>query len=433
MISSRTEAIFIIGIHTVQNIIGLLRFSYGFHRTGSENMGLKLDVCLGAESFANILSDVIIMFLLWQEENGAGMDVRSVRTTETIRGSLTNKQMTRVLGFFVAWNAIAVHICAFGNLTGLMYPPKWYTHVNANELSAREKVKIVAFWAPLIIFLAFWKLYYTSLIYEFYLYYKATKGRPFDYCATTQIGSGFHASVATEDRRTFSPSKTLNLTSDPVRRHSITAENRGAVHSKGRRASYADRPRRLSAAADERTDPGAMEMPRRHSVSSRRQSVAADGTAAGGVAQRRMSYGGGSRRQSVREDQTSPPGAAPIPKRGTAGGSRRQPTDTADGGAEFSPKILSPDDNVRQKRPPPKSPAATGASARARKHGSHAPKRSVSGEDRSDVGAPGRLRRSTGRRHSNVPEGELMGAVAGAAKKTRDRTQRQSGAEDDRP
>ncbi|XP_065305205.1 uncharacterized protein [Dermacentor albipictus] len=398
MISSRTEAIFIIGIHTVQNIIGLLRFSYGFHRTGSENMGLKLDVCLGAESFANILSDVIIMFLLWQEENGAGMDVRSVRTTETIRGSLTN-----------------------------------YTHVNANELSAREKVKIVAFWAPLIIFLAFWKLYYTSLIYEFYLYYKATKGRPFDYCATTQIGSGFHASVATEDRRTFSPSKTLNLTSDPVRRHSITAENRGAVHSKGRRASYADRPRRLSAAADERTDPGAMEMPRRHSVSSRRQSVAADGTAAGGVAQRRMSYGGGSRRQSVREDQTSPPGAAPIPKRGTAGGSRRQPTDTADGGAEFSPKILSPDDNVRQKRPPPKSPAATGASARARKHGSHAPKRSVSGEDRSDVGAPGRLRRSTGRRHSNVPEGELMGAVAGAAKKTRDRTQRQSGAEDDRP
>ncbi|XP_075539181.1 uncharacterized protein LOC142573818 [Dermacentor variabilis] len=304
----------------------------------------------------------------------------------------------------------------------------------------REWVKIVAFWAPLIIFLAFWKLYYTSLIYEFYLYYKATKGRPFDYLATTQIGSGSHASVATEDRRTLSPNKTLNLFSGPVRRHSETAENRAAVHSNGRRASSADRPRRISAAADERTDIGAIEMPRRHSVSSRRQSassrrqsVVADGTAAGGAAKRRMSYGGGTRRQSVREDQTSPPVAAPIPKRGTAGGSRRQPTDTADGGAEYAQKILSPDDNDRLQRPPPKNVAATGASARARKHGSHARKRSVSGEDRSDVGAPGRARRSTGRWHSNVPEGEFMGALAGAAKKTRDRTRRQSGAEDDRP
>nr|XP_054930224.1 uncharacterized protein LOC126538292 [Dermacentor andersoni] len=310
-------------------------------------------------------------------------------------------------------------------------PELRYTNVNANELSAREKVKIVAFWAPLIIFLAFWKLYYTSLIYEFYLYYKATKGRPFDF-ATTQIGSVSHASVATEDRRTLSPSKTLNLFSGPVRRHSIASENRATVHSKGRRASRADGPRRLSAAADERTDTGAIEMARRHSVSSRRQSVVADSTAAGGAAKRRMSYGGGARRQSVREDQTSPPVAAPISKRGTAGGSRRQPTDTADGGAEFAQKILSPEDNDPGQRPPPKNLAATGPSARARKHGSHA-RKSVSGEDRSDVGAPGRRRRSTGRQHSNAPEGELMGAVAGSAKKTRERTRRQSGAEDDRP
>lgn len=30
-------------------------------------MGLKLDVCLGTESFANVLTDAIVIFLLWKE------------------------------------------------------------------------------------------------------------------------------------------------------------------------------------------------------------------------------------------------------------------------------------------------------------------------------------------------------------------------------
>ncbi|XP_075746208.1 uncharacterized protein LOC119159976 isoform X2 [Rhipicephalus microplus] len=126
MIKSRMEAIFIISMHTMQNIIGVIRFSYGFHRTGSPNVGLKLDVCLGTESFANILTDAIVIFLLWKEEKSLGVDVRLA-------------QMTRVLGVFIAWNAIALHVCAFGNLMGLLYPPKWYTNEDADALSVREK------------------------------------------------------------------------------------------------------------------------------------------------------------------------------------------------------------------------------------------------------------------------------------------------------
>ncbi|KAH8038268.1 hypothetical protein HPB51_000241 [Rhipicephalus microplus] len=192
MIKSRMEAIFIISMHTMQNIIGVIRFSYGFHRTGSPNVGFKLDVCLGTESFANILTDAIVIFLLWKEEKSLGVDVRLA-------------QMTRVLGVFIAWNAIALHVCAFGNLMGLLYPPKW--------------------------------LYYTSLLYEYYLFYKATKGKPFDSAALSRTAvSVSHASAFSEDRKTFSPIKI-----EPVRRQSIVVQYREAVKEQAARAGGSQR------------------------------------------------------------------------------------------------------------------------------------------------------------------------------------------------
>ncbi|XP_075543936.1 uncharacterized protein LOC142578436 [Dermacentor variabilis] len=43
-----------------------------------------------------------------------------------------------------------------------------------------EKMKIVIFWAPLIIGLAFAKVYYTSLLYQFYRIYEMTSGKAYD-------------------------------------------------------------------------------------------------------------------------------------------------------------------------------------------------------------------------------------------------------------
>ncbi|KAL3171900.1 hypothetical protein MRX96_013479 [Rhipicephalus microplus] len=92
----------------VPNIVGVARFSYGFHRTVSPVAGLILDAWLGAECVANICVDTGMMLLLWKE------------------------------------------------------------------------TKLVIFWAPVIIGLAFVKLYYTSLLYEFYKIYKSTSGQAYD-------------------------------------------------------------------------------------------------------------------------------------------------------------------------------------------------------------------------------------------------------------
>ncbi|KAH7967681.1 hypothetical protein HPB52_001641 [Rhipicephalus sanguineus] len=88
--------------------------------------------------------------------------------------------MTRLLGLFVLWNTLSMLFCCAGNLAGLRYPPKWYTHRDINELTLHERTKLVIFWAPVIIGLAFVKLYYTSLLFEFYKIYKSTSGKAYD-------------------------------------------------------------------------------------------------------------------------------------------------------------------------------------------------------------------------------------------------------------
>ncbi|KAL3243361.1 hypothetical protein MRX96_047460 [Rhipicephalus microplus] len=385
MIKSRMEAIFIISMHTMQNIIGVIRFSYGFHRTGSPNVGLKLDVCLGTESFANILTDAIVIFLLWKEEKSLGVDMRL-------------SQMTRVLGVFIAWNAIALHVCAFGNLMGLLYPPKWYTNEDADALSIREKATILALWAPLIIFLAFWKLYYTSLLYEYYLFYKATKGKPFDSAALSRTAvSVSHASAFSEDRKTFSPIKI-----EPVRRQSIVVQYREAVKEQAARAGGS---RRRPSAADERTDTAvATEMSQRYSRGSRRQSIVGASAPLSGT---------WTRRPSAPEDNTNT-----IQKTGTTGErSQRRPSEAVD--AEAGCTVTEEKAGV-QYQPLKHSastgaPRATGKRRRARRH-------SVAAEECSIVGVlkKPRPRSEHGRRRSVAPDGG-------------EKAQRQPGPQEDPP
>nr|XP_054926436.1 uncharacterized protein LOC129384875 [Dermacentor andersoni] len=119
--------------------------------------GLVLDIWLGAECVTNICTDVVMILLLWREV-----------------------LITRALGAFVVWNTLAVMCCCCGNLVGLRYPPKWYTHRDVEELTMHEKVKIFIFWAPVIIAIAFAKVYYTSLLYQFYRIYKVTRGKAYD-------------------------------------------------------------------------------------------------------------------------------------------------------------------------------------------------------------------------------------------------------------
>ncbi|XP_065291566.1 mucin-22-like isoform X2 [Dermacentor albipictus] len=171
MIRSRRGAIYLIGMHIVPNIVGVIRFSYGFHRTSSARFGLLLDAVLGVESVVNIVSDVMVILLLWRAEKA---------------GEETGK-MPRVLGAFVAWNTAAMLLCCGANLIGLRCPPKWYTNQDASSLTLRENLTIVAYWAPLIISAAFVKLYYTSLLYGFYKTYQLTQGRAFDKNAPVNV------------------------------------------------------------------------------------------------------------------------------------------------------------------------------------------------------------------------------------------------------
>ncbi|KAH6935782.1 hypothetical protein HPB50_009613 [Hyalomma asiaticum] len=89
--------------------------------------GIIFDIWLGAESVANICTDVAVILLLRKAEVSQGLDVDAAR-------------MTRVLGAFIAWNTVALLLCCGGNLAGLRFPPKW--------------------------------LYYTSKLYDFYTSYK---------------------------------------------------------------------------------------------------------------------------------------------------------------------------------------------------------------------------------------------------------------------
>ncbi|KAL1443074.1 hypothetical protein MTO96_046124 [Rhipicephalus appendiculatus] len=139
----------------VPNIVGFIRFTYGFHRTGSDE-GIILDVWLGVECAANLCSDVAIILLLWKPT-----------------------QMARVLKAFVMWNAASLLWCCGGNLIGLRYPPKWWTHVSADELTRAQKLKHIAVWAPVIILAALTKLYYTNILYDFYLKYNTSGGKAF--------------------------------------------------------------------------------------------------------------------------------------------------------------------------------------------------------------------------------------------------------------
>ncbi|KAL1473913.1 hypothetical protein MTO96_038373 [Rhipicephalus appendiculatus] len=110
-ISSPKEAMYWIGAHMVPNIVGFIRFTYGFHRTGSDE-GIILDVWLGVECAANLCSDVAIILLLWKPKRSQGAEI-------------DDTQMARVLKAFVMWNAASLLWCCGGNLIGLRYPPKW--------------------------------------------------------------------------------------------------------------------------------------------------------------------------------------------------------------------------------------------------------------------------------------------------------------------
>ncbi|KAL1486556.1 hypothetical protein MTO96_008958, partial [Rhipicephalus appendiculatus] len=146
MIATRKEAMFLIGMHIVPNIVGVARFSYGFHRTVSAVGGLILDTWLGGECVANICTDTGMILLLWRE----GAAAAACQTRNPVL-------MTRLLGLFVIWNTMSLLFCCGGNLAGLRYPPKWYTHQDINQLTMHERTKIVIFWAPVIVGLAFAK------------------------------------------------------------------------------------------------------------------------------------------------------------------------------------------------------------------------------------------------------------------------------------
>ncbi|KAL1481530.1 hypothetical protein MTO96_034405 [Rhipicephalus appendiculatus] len=365
MIKSRMEAIFIISIHTVQNIIGVIRFSYGFHRTGSPNTGLKLDVCLGTESFANVLTDAIVIFLLWREEKSLGLDVRPA-------------QMTRVLGVFVAWNAIALHICAFGNLTGLLYPPKWYTNEDADALSTREKASGA-------------RNVHKRLLYEYYLFYRATKGKPFDYAALSRTaGSVSHPSVLLRGSQDIKPHENAQrdqrTSTSTAHRRPVPGSRQGAS-----RSVLADQEDVIPLPTNAPDTAAATEMSQRYSRSSRMQSAVGENTTRSGAR---------TLRTAALEDSTNT-----IQKTGTAGErSRRRPSVAAD--AEAGCTVIEEKADVKYQ--PLKHGASAGApGATGKRRGSHARRHSVAEKDRSNVGAPKRSRRHSeqGRRLFVAPDG----------------------------
>ncbi|XP_077508312.1 uncharacterized protein LOC144119612 [Amblyomma americanum] len=183
MIASRRDAIYLIGVHMVPNLIGIVRFSYGFHRTGAPVDGALFDTTLAVECMLNIVSDALVILLLWQADRANGPSVDPA-------------VISRALGVFVVWNTAALLFCCGANLAGLRYPPKWYTGQDADGITLRQQLKIVLFWAPWIILSAHWKLYYTTLLYEFYKIYEATDGKAFDEENLVHVMAGDDAMTA---------------------------------------------------------------------------------------------------------------------------------------------------------------------------------------------------------------------------------------------
>ncbi|KAL1440702.1 hypothetical protein MTO96_009251 [Rhipicephalus appendiculatus] len=178
MITSRRGATRLIGLHIMPNIVGVVRFSYGFHRTSSPRTGLVLDTLLGVESVVNIVSDVIVILLLWKTERPFDQTPYIGASPQGVLAAFHNwlkLRMAGILGIFVVWNTTAMLLCCGANLIGLRYPPKW--------------LSVVSGWAPLIIFAAFVKLYYNTLLYDFYKKYDATQGRAFDVDDPLQVSA----------------------------------------------------------------------------------------------------------------------------------------------------------------------------------------------------------------------------------------------------
>ncbi|KAL1440678.1 hypothetical protein MTO96_009228 [Rhipicephalus appendiculatus] len=162
-------------VELMPNIVGVVRFSYGFHRTSSPRTGLVLDTLLGVESVVNVVSDVLVILLLWKTEKPFDQTPYIGASPHGLLATFHNwlkLRMAGILGIFVAWNTMAMMMCCGANLIGLRYPPKW--------------LSIIAGWAPVIISAAFVKLYYNTLLYDFYKKYDASQGRAFDVHAPLQ-------------------------------------------------------------------------------------------------------------------------------------------------------------------------------------------------------------------------------------------------------
>ncbi|XP_070390849.1 mucin-22-like isoform X2 [Dermacentor albipictus] len=191
IISSRKAAMYWITAHMVPNIVGAIRFSYGFHRTGSED-GVILDIWLGAECIANLCCDFAVNFLLWKAESTQGTAVD-------------------------AW-----------------------THVDADHVTTDERVKLVAVWVPVITIAAMCKIYYTMLLYKFYRTYKDTNGRAFDGAPKAAAKS-----AQAEGDRTFTA-----RTPDDVTAQNITKSMEGTMLTT---KSQNVKSRRQSVAAEDQT------------------------------------------------------------------------------------------------------------------------------------------------------------------------------------
>lgn len=267
VISSRKEAMYWIGLHMVPNIVGVARFTYGFHRTAAD-VGRVLDICLDAESFANICSDIAVIRLLRKAA-----------------------RMTRVLGAFVTWNTVALLLCCGGNLAGLRFPPKWYTNLDADELSFQERTKIAAIGAPIIILAALGKLYYTSMLYDFYSSYKTTTITMHEE-ALVESGPGAKVEV-----RRASKNRPINDVSSPLPE---TAVDTKVMKTSKKSQARGGRLLPQSADAEDRlTTIIPQGKPRRLSDRSRRQSTATDFHTGASSAAKSKPPSGKTRRQST--------------------------------------------------------------------------------------------------------------------------------------
>ncbi|XP_049522500.1 uncharacterized protein LOC119448276 [Dermacentor silvarum] len=360
----------------VPNIVGAIRFTYGFHRTGSEE-GVILDMWLGAECVANVCSDIAVNLLLWKALAGVdgvqhvlyadditiwattgnigvmeeclqaaasivdhhatycGLECSPsksqfvhirpspkckisvqlslasgpIREVEEIRilGLFINQhrkadttlaklrkvgdqaQMLPVLRAFVVWNTAALLFCCAGNLAGLRYPPKWWTHVDADKVTATQRVALVAVWTPVITVAALCKIYYTAQLYRFYRTYKDTGGKAFDGASMAATRS-----VRAEGDRT-----SIVHTPDDVTAPNLSKSMEGTTLTT-KSQSFGVKSHRLSAAAEDQTT-----------------TIQPRGTKSG-------KFGNRSRRQSVTSKSRTTPVLPPRTKSGKFGDRSRR-------------------------------------------------------------------------------------------------------------